>query len=77
MERMRVSPSPNATVRPTTRGLEEVSLGWWGHKGSGQQGKKLGSAVRLGLNPDFAANLLCDLGLVTQPRSVAISTLTE
>lgn len=44
---------------PTIRDQEQVSVR--------PAGKKLGSALSLGVNPDFATNLLCDLGLVTQP----------
>lgn len=40
-------------------------------------GKKVASVVSLGLNPGSAFNLMCDLELVTQPLSAAISALTE
>lgn len=39
--------------------------------------EKLGSGIRLDLNPDFAVNLLGDFGPVSQPLSVAVSTMIE
>ena len=39
--------------------------------------EKLGSGIRLDLNPDFAVNLLYDLGPMRQSLSVAVSTMIE
>ena len=41
------------------------------------QQKNWESSIRLDLNPDFAVNLLCDFGPMSQPLSVAVSTMIE